>query len=121
MQRAVYNSAIPNNCLKSVTHATLNVRAMWLAILFFLVLMVGLTAQAADWSAPEQQLGRKIAAVTGPGTVALTIENRSSLGRRDSEVVQNGLRTALEQAGIHFVKPEQSVASVAITLSENVT
>jgi hypothetical protein len=121
MRRAVYNSAIPDNCLKSVTHATLNVRAMWLAVLFFLVLMVGLTAQAADWSAPEQQLARKIAAFTGPGTVALTIENRSSLGRRDSEVVQNGLRTALEQAGIHFVEPEQSVASVAITLSENVT
>jgi hypothetical protein len=35
--------------------------------------------------------------------------------------VQNGLRSALEQAGIHLVKAEQSAATVAITLSENPT
>ena len=30
-----------------------------------------MTACATDWSAPEQQLARKIVAVTGPGAVAL--------------------------------------------------
>ena len=120
MRRAVYNSAIPDNRLKSVNRATLNVRAFQFAI-FFLVLLTAITTQATDWSGAEQQLARKVAAVTGPGTVALSIDNRSSLGPRDNEIVQNGLRTALEQAGIHFVKPDQAVASVAITLSENVT
>ena len=76
-------------------------------------------AHAADWSGPEQQLARKIVAVTGPGAVALTAENRSSLGKRDSEVIQNGLRSALEGLGIRFVNAEQAAATVAISLSEN--
>jgi len=120
MRRAVYNSAIPDHHLKSVSLTPLSLRALRFAI-FSLIPLIALGAQATDWSAPEQQLARKIATVTGPGTVALTIENRSSLGQRDSEIVQNGLRAALEQAGIHFVRPEQAVATVAITLSENVT
>jgi len=78
-------------------------------------------ALSADWIGAEQQLAHKIVAVTGPGAVAFTIENRSSLGRRDSEVVQNGLRIALDQAGVRFVGAEQAAASVSITLSENVT
>ncbi len=79
------------------------------------------SAWATDWSGPEQELARKIAAVTGPGAVAVTIENRSSLARRDAEVIQNGLRGALEAAGIRFVESEQAAATVAIVLSENPT
>lgn len=120
MRTAVYNSIIPENSLKSMNRSARRLRALRFAI-FFLILMAPLTLRGADWSVAEQQLARKIASVTGPGTVALTVENHSSLGRRDSDVVQNGLRAALEQSGIHFVKPEQAVASVAITLSENVT
>jgi hypothetical protein len=120
MRRAVYNSGIPDNRLKSVHRSALGLRALRFAA-FLSTLVISLTALAADWSVPEQQLARKIAAVTGPGTVALTIESHSSLSRRDSEVVQNGLRAALEQSGLHFVKAEQAVASVTITLSENVT
>ncbi len=80
-----------------------------------------LPAAAADWNAPEQQLARKVVAVTGPGAAALTIENRSSLGRRDAEIIQNGLRSALESAGLHLVKPEQAAATLTISLSENAT
>jgi len=120
MWTAVYNSIIPEDSLKPVNRSTPGLRALLFGI-FLLVLTASLAAWAADWSTAEQQLARKIASVTGPGTVALTVENHSSLGRRDSDVVQNGLRAALEQSGIHFVKPEQAVASVAITLSENVT
>lgn len=120
MRTAVYNSIIPENSPKPVNRSAPGLRAHQFGI-FFIVLMASLSASAADWNAAEQQLAQKISAVTGPGTVALTVENHSSLGRRDSDVVQNGLRAALEQSGIHFVKPEQAVASVAITLSENVT
>ncbi len=77
------------------------------------------TAHGVDWSAPEQQLAHKVIAVTGPGAVALTVDNRSSLTRRENEIVQNGLRAALEALGIRFVKPEQAAATVTITLSEN--
>jgi hypothetical protein len=120
MRTAVYNSIIPENSLKPANRPAPDLRALQFGTLF-LILMTSLTAWAADWSVAEQQLARKIASVTGPGTVALTVENHSSLGRRDSDVVQNGMRAALEQSGIHFVKPEQAMASVAITLSENVT
>ena len=120
MRTAVYNSIIPEDSLKPVNRSAPDVRALQFGV-FFLILTASLTAWGADWSVAEQQLARKIVAVTGPGTIALTVENHSSLGRRDSDVVQNGLRAALEQSGIHFVKPEQAVASVAITLSENVS
>ena len=120
MRTAVYNLIIPENSLKPVNGSALGLRALQFGV-FLLILMASLKAWSADWSVAEQQLARKIASVTGPGTVALTVENQSSLGRRDSDVVQNGLRAALEQSGIHFVKPEQAVASVAITLSENVS
>jgi len=83
------------------------------------LLALTIVATAVDWNEPEQQLARKIVAVTGPGAVALTVENRSFLSKRDYEVVQNGLRSALEQAGLRFVDAEQAAATVAISLSEN--
>jgi hypothetical protein len=119
MRRAIYNSSILKNW-KSVNHPARRSSRVWLAFLFTLLISAR-TAMAADWSAAEQQLAKKIVAVTGPGTLALSAENRSSLGRRDSEVVQNGLRSALEESGIHFVKTEQAAASVSLTLSENET
>lgn len=126
MGEAIYNLAIPSRILKSV-------KCGWrlspaLARVCFLLFFIGfgllgfgpaVSVQAADWSVPEQQLARKIVAVTGPGAMALTVEDRSSLGRRNSEIVLNGLRAALEQLGIRFVEPEQSAATITISLSEN--
>jgi hypothetical protein len=118
MGRAVYNLDIPNVsanfagravCLAPVLRAG--------ALLYFL--LFAFVAHAVDWNEPEQQLARKIVAVTGPGAVALTVENRSSLGKRDNEIIQNGLRAALEGLGIRFVNAEQAAATVAIQLSEN--
>lgn len=120
MRKAIYNSGIPKAILISVKRSSFEAGSVRLA--FFLALLLSATAaSAADWSAAEQQLAKKIVAITGPGTVALTLENRSSLGRRESDIVQNGLRSALEQSGIHFVKAEQAAASVALTFSENET
>ena len=122
MCEAVYNSAIPKAIVKSVKRGDRSkfVAQLW-RFLFFPVAILSLTilAHAADWNAAEQQLARKIVAVTGPGAVAVTVENRSSLGRRESEAVQNGLHYALEQLGIRFVEADQAAASVAISLSEN--
>jgi hypothetical protein len=77
MRRAVYNLAIPNmlNCpSRSGSSLTAILR------ISFLVLSLGIGVWGADWDGPEQQLARKVVAVTGPGAVALTVENRSSLG-----------------------------------------
>jgi hypothetical protein len=120
MRAAVYNLGIPNAIPNSVNRISRTAVSLRFAMrLSFVLVVLAIGTQATDWSAPEQQLARKIIAVTGPGAVALTIENRSSLGKRDSEIIQNGLRAALEGVGIRFVKAEQSAATVAIFLSEN--
>lgn len=76
-------------------------------------------AMATDWSAPEQHLARKILAVSGPVPVFVTFQNRSSLGRRDSEIVQNGIRSVLETMGVRLSGSDRATATVVISLSEN--
>ncbi len=122
MQEAVYNSAIPDVNLNAVYRFCLFPRFLRIALLLCL-LSVGLLMKvsAADWNAPEQNLARKIIAVTGPGAVAVIFENRSSLSQRDAEIVENGLRNALEALGLHFVNENQAAANVKISLSENPT
>jgi len=123
MCAAVYNSSIPEITRKSVNYAS---RLVCLSLALHGIVWAALLgsaplAHAADWNTAEQQLARKIVAVTGPGAVALSFENRSSLGRRDSDAVQNGMRGALQEFGIRFVKAEQAAATVMISLSENPT
>jgi hypothetical protein len=74
---------------------------------------------AADWSGPAQQLARKIVAITGPGAVAVTVENRSSLPKKDFDAISAALHADLETLGARSAKPEQAVASVTVWLSEN--
>jgi hypothetical protein len=120
MRGAVYNSGIPNVSAKSIGRGLPVAHILRVvAQLSFILLGLGIAAMATDWNGPEQQLARKIVTVTGPGVVALTVENRSSLGKRDQEIIQNGLRSALEAVGIGFVNSEQATATVSITLSEN--
>jgi len=118
MMSPVYNSGIPHAFLNTVNRTLQPAFAAGVAIFIFL-LSFATSAGAVDWSTPEQELARKIVAVTGPGAIALTINNRSSLSRRDSDIVSNGLRAALEVAGLRFAKADQSAATIAITLSEN--
>jgi hypothetical protein len=120
MREAVYNSGIPNIILNSVNRASrAALNFLFLTQLWFVVLALASSASAVDWSAPELQLARKIVALTGPGAVALTVENRSSLGKRDYEIIQNGLRSTLGGLGLRFVGVEQAATTISISLSEN--
>jgi hypothetical protein len=120
MREAVYNSAIPDDIVNPVNRALRSAPRLRVILQFFFVLFVlAMAASAGDWSGPEQQLAHKIVAVSGPGAVALSVENRSSLSRRDSEIIQNGLRSAMEGLGLRFVKADQAAATVTVTLSEN--
>jgi hypothetical protein len=121
MQSPIYNLCIPDIDLRPADRGAAPFMRRLSLVVFLATLLISIAAEAADWTVPEQQLARKIVAVTGPGTVALTFENRSSLGRRDGDIVQNGLRSALEQAGIRFATPEQAGASITISLSENLS
>jgi hypothetical protein len=120
MRTAVYNSTIPKANLNTVNSASRMAFRFRIVLFFFpLTLLIAGAARAADWSGPEQQLARKIIAATGPGAVALTVENRSSLSKRESEIVSNGLHSALEALGLRFVATDQAAAAVTISLSEN--
>src|SRR5271167_47836 len=122
MRGAVYNLVIPNVISNSVSRVLpLAPSLRMFAQISLLILGLSVAARAVDWSGAEQQLARKIVAITGPGAVVLTVENRSSLGKRDSEVVQNGLRSAIEGVGIRVAKSEPVAATVKISLSENST
>lgn len=91
----------------------------WLRRLCLSVLLLAPAALANQWSQPESQLARKIAAVTGPGAVAFDLTNRSSLSRADTEEIRRGLQVELEDQGVHFVAAEQAAATVQVFLSEN--
>src|SRR5260221_6894406 len=120
MREAVYNSGIPNIILNSVNRASRAALNLFFSTqLLFVVLALVVSASAVDWSGPELQLARKIVSVTGPGAVPLTVENRSSLGKRDYEIIQNGLRSTLGGLGLRFVGMEQAAATISISLSEN--
>src|SRR5882724_11806380 len=100
MRGAVYNSGIPNITLNFVNRAKRTALSLFFLVqLGFFVLAFAASVGATDWSGPELQLARKIVAVTGPGAVELTVENRSSLGKRETDIIQNGLRSVLEGMG----------------------
>jgi len=110
--QAVYNSRIadmsdlPLRCARLVSP---------LLILLFAVTQLW----AADWHSAEEQLSGKIAAVTGPGTIALEVVNRSSLAGAEAERIRRELGSMLANLGIHVVNAEQAAATVKVSLSED--
>ena len=88
-------------------------------LIVFLICGVVRSTTASDWNVPAQQLARKIVAVTGPGAVAVNVENRSSLGKKDLDAIAGLLRSELEAAGARPAAAEQSAATAMVTLSEN--
>jgi hypothetical protein len=122
MPSSIYNSATFN--MKLATGPFLawpRVHATCCFLILLLFSLPALSIPPSNWSDPEQQLARKIVAVTGPGAVALTVENRSSLSRKEGDIIGNGLRSALEALGIRLVSADRAAATVAISLSDNQT
>jgi hypothetical protein len=76
-------------------------------------------SHATEWTAPARDLARKIAAVIGPGAVAINLVNRSSLAKGDVDQINRDLGLQLESAGLHAVKSEQATTNLEIALSEN--
>jgi len=77
------------------------------------------TAVADDWRPASQQLAQKIVAVTGPGAVAITVENRSSIAKKEFDAINGALHVELEALGVRAVSADQAAASVHVSLSEN--
>jgi len=110
-ENAVYNARIPHMRVPS---------PRFLAITF-VVLCVLLCApvRATDFRTPEEQLSRKIAAVTGPGALVVNIVNRSSVAQAEFEQIRRGVLNELALVGVRAVGAEQSAGAIEISLSEN--
>ena len=89
------------------------------SVLLFLFFLAPLLAPAADWTEPERQLAAKIAGTTGPGTISLEVINRASFTKTDVETIRRGLTTQLSSQGVQVVKPDQAVAAVQVSLTQN--
>jgi hypothetical protein len=119
MRKAVYNSAILDVSANSAYHGPVCASLRSLLRLSALTFALIATSAAVDWSTPEQNLARKIVAITGPARVSVAFENRSSLGKRDTDIIENGLRSALQAGGLQLVAADPSLPSITISLSEN--
>ncbi len=104
--RAGYNAR--NFMIRNVT------RACALVALFLVFSLPAL----AQWTDPASHLARDIAAITGPGTVTLTVRNISSLTADNVPVIQRDLRNQLHSLGVRVVSTN-AAAEITLTLSEN--
>lgn len=105
-------------------------RMSWLAsFLYLLFLVLALIfaiavfpsfASASVFGDSARQLAHKIAAATGPGSVALEVTNRSSLDDKSVREIRSALEAEFRVAGVRAAKPEESIGSVRVTLSESV-
>jgi len=107
---AVYNSLHPHMFLRIG-------KPLMLGVAIGLLLAVPV-ALAADWGTPARSLAQKIAAVTGPGAVALEVNNRSSLRPAEIEQARGALVSELGTLGVQVLASGQA-ATVRITFSEN--
>jgi hypothetical protein len=111
---AVYNAPIPP--MPIPLSRWLRVACPLLLAVLFLTPSL---ARATDWTGPEEQLARKVAAVTGPGAVAFDITNRSSLIKSEFDDIRRGLLVQLATLGLRFVNAEQAAATIQVSLSED--
>jgi hypothetical protein len=107
-QDTSYNAPIP---------VMLSGSRVYCALLLLLILTYLTYGQ--NWNAPEEQLASKIAALTGPGAIAVSVSNRSSLRASEADEIRRGVLTQLAALGVHFVKAEQAAAIADIFLSED--
>ena len=105
----VYNARNPEMLFFSS-----RVRWAWCLLLLFTSV-----ARASEWRRTEAQLTDKIAAITGPGVVALEVTNRSSISPSEVEQIHRGLISSLANSGVRVFEPEQAAATVRVTLSES--
>ncbi len=84
-----------------------------------IALLCSSLAQASNtWDAPASDLARQIAALTGPGTITLTVTNRSALSNDDAATIRNTVERELRAAGI-TLRAKDANSDVRITLSQN--
>ena len=90
-----------------------------LAALLFGALMIPSSLLASNLGDAARQLADRIAAISGPGAVALEVANRSSLDEKSVHEVRSALQAQLRVQGVRTAAAEQSIGSVNVVLSES--
>jgi hypothetical protein len=90
-----------------------------LAALLFGALLLPCSLFASNLDDAAHQLADRIAAASGPGTVALEVTNRSSLDDKSVREVRSALQTQLRVQGVRTAAADQSLGSVNVVLSES--
>jgi hypothetical protein len=93
---------------------------VWLPALFFALVFLSSRSLASNLDDAGHQLAHKIGSVTGPGTIALEVVNKSSLDDKSVREVRSAIETQLRVDGVRVAKTDQGMGSVQITLSESV-
>ncbi|HLK08512.1 MAG TPA: hypothetical protein VKV30_11235 [Candidatus Angelobacter sp.] len=94
----------------------------WLCGFLFWVVAAssGVTQDASSLSSTATEFVQLIQSRVGsPSTVAVTFQNLSSFSPEKQEALQNAIFNAFRNANVRVVKPEQAVAEMHITFSED--
>ncbi|MGA8772868.1 MAG: hypothetical protein WA800_04780 [Terriglobales bacterium] len=76
-------------------------------------------ARASNLGDTARQLADRVAAVTGPGSIALDVSNRSSLDDKSVREVKSALQGELRAQGVRTVSADQAMGAVNVVLSES--
>jgi hypothetical protein len=93
----------------------------WAFALLILALPAASTAQqeAPSTSAATEFVQLILSRSGSPSTVAVSFQNLASLPMETQEALQNAMFNAFRSANVRLVKPEQAMAEVQITFSED--
>ncbi|HTC95518.1 MAG TPA: hypothetical protein VK699_18890 [Terriglobales bacterium] len=114
---------IPLSGIVPKTHRSKWALVPALACALALLLLPQLRAQSipTNWTEAARELARQISEKAGsPSSISLTIKNSSSLVNADVAEIRHTVETQLSSSGMRIVKPDQSVADIQLTLSQNV-
>ncbi|HKD84395.1 MAG TPA: hypothetical protein VKB58_06575 [Terriglobales bacterium] len=87
-------------------------------LLLCLLALLGMAHAQTAWDSPSADLAKQIAALTGPGTITLTITNRSTIATDEVPAIRKSLEREIRAAGI-TVRAKDADSDVRVTLSEN--
>jgi len=90
-----------------------------LPLLLFGLICLPARLGASAFGDTARQLAHKIASVTGPGLVALEVNNRSSLDEKSEHEARSALEAQLRTEGVRSAKPDEAMGTVEVTLSES--
>ena len=77
-------------------------------------------AAVSHWDSPAEGMAHKIAAVCGPGTATLDVQNASSLPSSELPSIRRALDAQLRAAGIQFRAQHDAANAIRVTVRENV-